>query len=55
MMMERNEIDLLSENEKTVLEMLQNDRDVNEIAETLGVSVHTVKAHMIKLEKLNLI
>lgn len=55
MMMERNEIDLLSDNEKTVLEMYKNDREVNEIAETLGVSVHTVKAHIAKLEKLKLI
>lgn len=45
----------LTENEKLVLEMLKYDFDEKDIADKLGISIHTVNAHKSKLERLKLI
>lgn len=45
----------LTENEKLVLEMLKYDFDEKDIADKLGISLHTVNAHKSKLERLKLI
>lgn len=53
--MKETEFNSLSENEKLVLEMLKYDFDEKEIAEKLGISLHTVSSHKNKLEKLKMI
>ncbi len=47
--MEKN----LNKTEELIVELLQQDFQIKEIAEKLSISSHTVKAYVNKLEKIN--
>ncbi|MBS5802461.1 MAG: winged helix-turn-helix transcriptional regulator [Brachyspira sp.] len=55
--MNNNDIeeDLLNDSEKIIVEMIRHDCDVKDIADKLNISVHTVKSHISKLERMNII
>lgn len=49
------EKEILTENEKLVLEMLKYGFDEKEIAQKLGISEHTVNSHKSRIERLKLL
>lgn len=49
------EKEILTGNEKLVLEMLKYGFDEKEIAQKLGISEHTVNSHKSRLERLKLL
>ncbi len=49
------EDDLLNDSEKIIIEMIRHDCDAKDIAEKLNISVHTVKSHISKLSRMNII
>lgn len=44
----------ITKNESVVLEMLKSGMNEKDIAEELGISLHTIKSHKIKFEHLKL-
>ena len=47
------EEDILNDSEKVIIKMIRHDRGAREISDELNISVHTVKSHLSKLERMN--
>lgn len=47
--------DILNDSEKVIIKMIKHNRNARDIAEKLNVSVHTVKSHISKLERMNIL
>lgn len=43
----------LNKTEESIVELLQQELEIREIAEKLNISSHTVKSYVNKLEKIN--
>lgn len=46
------EEDILNDSEKVIIKMIKHNRGAREIADELNISVHTVKSHLSKLERM---
>ena len=47
--------DILNDSEKVIIKMIKHNRNARDIAEKLNVSVHTVKSHISKLERMHIL